>query len=338
VPGVHPELAATLQAVLEATDKAARRERDPVRFAHRYDHPQDIELVGLLAASLAFGNVTTILAKVQEVLDRLGGLPRLRTTKLASLEARLGGFVHRLYTGDDVARLLFGAAEVQRREGSLGAVFEQTLRRAERAPRTGDEPAARQAAGALVDAIRRHGGFGLDQTTSPEGAPVARSRGAAHLLPDPLSASACKRLHLFLRWMVRPADGIDLGLWSGVSTSILTMPLDVHIQRISRNLALTSRSDVSYRTARSITDTLALIDPLDPVRFDFALCHLGMVGSCLSERDDVACLGCGVKPVCRHWPRERSAWPRKRPSQRDERAVADASLGPKAADPHHDDS
>jgi uncharacterized protein (TIGR02757 family) len=291
---LHPDLAHTLESVLAATDKQARRARDPVQFAHRYDHLQDVELVGLLSASLAFGNVTTILAKVQEVLDRVGGPPRLRAGKLPLLQERLRGFVHRLYTGDDVARLLFGAAQVQREHGSLGALFTSSL-----ASSAADLEPARTAAGVVVAAIRDHGDFA--QRRALPAAPAAMSRGAAHLLPDPLSASACKRLHLFLRWMIRPADGIDLGAWTGVSTSVLTMPLDVHIHRISQNLALTTRSDVSYRTARSITAALAQIDPVDPVRFDFALCHLGMVGSCLSKRDEEACFGCGVRPVCTHW-------------------------------------
>jgi uncharacterized protein (TIGR02757 family) len=121
-----------------------------------------------------------------------------------------------------------------------------------------------------------------------------------HILVDPAHGSAAKRLMLLLRWMVRPADGIDLGRWP-IPTSILVIPLDTHIHRLSKNLGLTNRRDVSFRTAEEITTVLRRLDPLDPVKYDFSLCHLGMLQRCPSRRDRERCAGCGVKPVCRHW-------------------------------------
>ena len=282
-PGVHVGLAEALARVIATTDRLARRDRDPVRFAHRFVDPAEVELAALVASSLAFGNVTTILAKGDELFERIGPGLAERASDRRFLRRRLSGFVHRLYRGDDLAALLVGARQVQLASGSLGAFVASAYR---------EEGSLRSAGSALVREIRRAGDFG----SGGQG----RS-GDAHLLPDPAGPSAAKRLQLFFRWMVRPADGVDLGLWRAIPPAALTIPLDVHIHRLARNLGLTARNDVSFRTAEEITRGLARIDPLDPVRFDFALCHLGMVGGCLSRRDEIACFGCGVRSVCRHW-------------------------------------
>lgn len=281
-PAVHGGLSEALARVIATTDRVARRDRDPVRFPHRFADPAEAELAALVASCLAFGNVTTILAKGDELFDRIGPGLAERASDRRFLRRRLDGFVHRLYRGDDLAALLVGARRVQLAYGSLGAFSAEAFRR---------EGTLRAAGSALVGRIRAEGNFG-------SGGGVT---GDAHLLPDPAGPSAAKRLQLFFRWMVRPADGVDLGLWSGIPTAALTIPLDVHIHRLSRNVGLTARNDVSFRTAEEITRALAQIDPVDPVRFDFALCHLGMVGSCLSRRDETACHGCGVRGVCRHW-------------------------------------
>jgi endonuclease III len=102
--------------------------------------------------------------------------------------------------------------------------------------------------------------------------------------------------------MARPADGIDLGLWQEqVPTSRLLMPVDVHIHRLSVNLGFTKRREVSWKTAVEITAALSRFDASDPTRYDFSLCHMGMVQRCPSRRDPVRCAGCGVKPVCVRW-------------------------------------
>jgi uncharacterized protein (TIGR02757 family) len=107
---------------------------------------------------------------------------------------------------------------------------------------------------------------------------------------------------LLLRWMARPADGVDLGMWP-VPRSLLLVPVDTHIHKLGRNLGLTSRKDVSWKTAEEITAALSRFDPADPVKYDFSLCHLGMLQRCPSRRDPSRCEGCGVISVCRHWAR-----------------------------------
>lgn len=277
----------TLDAVRSRCDVAARRASDPVGFVHGYADPLDQELVALLASSIAFGNVKTIRAKLGDALRRLGPSPRLAADDVLLVFQRLDGWVHRVFRGEDLARLLIGARRLQRAHGSLGARFEDDLAKG---------GSLREALARFTTAIRDAGGLG----SSPGS---ALRRGPAHLLPDPRGASGSKRLLLFLRWMVRPADGVDLGLWSGVAPAVLLCPVDTHIHKLSRNLGLTRRADLSWETAEEITRGLARFDPADPVKYDFSLCHLGMLQRCPSRRDASRCEGCGVMPVCRHWSR-----------------------------------
>jgi uncharacterized protein (TIGR02757 family) len=279
-PARFDALRTALDEVRASCDVGARRASDPVEFAHRYTDPHDVELVALLASSMAFGNVKALRAKIAEALERLGPAPARALDDAAFTERRLAGFAHRVYTGGDVAALLVGARRVQHREGSLGASLERDLARGASFVGSLDE---------LVTRIRSEGG--LDRRGT---------HGSRHILTSPASGSAAKRLMLYLRWMARPADGIDLGLWR-IPTSVLVMPLDVHIHKLALNLGLTKRATPSFAAALDVTHALARFDPLDPVKYDFALCHLGMLQRCPSRRDPVACEGCGVRPVCRHW-------------------------------------
>jgi uncharacterized protein (TIGR02757 family) len=278
-------LRAALDAVREGTDRAARRDRDPVGFVHRYTALEDREIVGLVAASIAFGNVTTIRGKLEDLLGRVTRVspsPAAAADDPVALGAALASWKHRVFLGDDLARLMIGARRVQRAHGSLGARFRDDLAR---------ETSLKSALASWCDAIRDAGD--VRSTTR---------RGPAHLLPDPRGSSGCKRLVLFLRWMVRPADGVDLGLWD-VDPRVLVVPVDTHIHKLARNLGLTNRNDVSWTTTEEITRALARLDPEDPVKYDFSLCHLGMLQRCPSKKDAARCEGCGVKPVCRHWSR-----------------------------------
>lgn len=272
-----------LDDVRARCDVATRRAADPVHFVHRYERREDQEIVALIASSLAFGNVKALCAKIEDALERLG--PSVATTadNADDVQQRLAGFRHRLYGGRDVAFLVIGARRMQQVYGSLGASFLKHL-----------EPgsAIREALTTWVTELRARGGFSAFGSRE--------SIGSDHLLPDPSKGSAVKRLMLFLRWMVRPADGVDLGLWN-ISPAQLVVPLDTHIHKLSRNIGLTMRSAADYRAAEEITAALARLDPHDPIKYDFSLCHLGMLQSCPSRKDAVRCAGCGVQPVCRHW-------------------------------------
>ena len=268
------KLARTLDDVRARCDVRARLAVDPVGVVRRYSDPLDRELVGLLAACVAFGNVKTIRNKLEEILRRVGAPPHVRAEDEAATRLALRGFRHRVFVGDDVAGLLVGARAVQKKHGTLGAQFTALL--------AGHD--FREALAMLVDEIRAAG--------------RVRSK---HLLADPRAGSSVKRLLLWVKWMTRPDDGIDLGLWRGVPTSALLIPVDVHIHKLSKNLGLTKRKDASWKTAVEITAALARFDREDPTKYDFSLCHMGMLQRCPSRRDGKRCEGCPVKPVCIHW-------------------------------------
>ncbi len=287
----------TLDTVRARCDVAARREADPVGIVHRYADAADRELVALVAACVAFGNAKVIRAKLDDLLERVGPHPARAAEDPKALRTRLRGWRARVFRGEDIVKLLAGARAMQLEHGSLGAVFEAELARATAGDSSATSNAAssgalRAALGAWCDALRAAGGLRRD----------GPRRGPAHLLPDPRGPSGCKRLLLLLRWMVRPADGVDLGMWH-VPPARLLVPVDVHIHRLARNLGFTRRRSPSWKTTEEITRALARFDAADPVSYDFALCHLGMVQRCPSRRDATLCKGCGVKPVCIHWSR-----------------------------------
>ncbi len=288
-----------LEGVRGREDLLARRDHDPVSFVHIFESPSDRELAGLVASACAFGNVVAIRRKLAEFFDRLGGPPSLVAECPETLEARTQGFVHRLFVGYDLVRLLAGARRVQRQFGSMCEAFRADLATADQ--RYEPASAFREAVASMCDRIRAAGGLPQPGEREPSG-----RRGPLHLLPDVRGASASKRILLFLRWMIRPADGIDLGLWN-VSPARLILPLDVHLHKLSKNIGLTRRKDVSWATATEVTRQLARLCPDDPLRYDFPLCHLGMVQRCESRRDRRVCEGCGLKAACVHWRRpERS--------------------------------
>jgi uncharacterized protein (TIGR02757 family) len=277
------DIGRALERVRRDCDVPARLALDPVGVVHRYPALLDRELVGLMASAVAFGNVRALRAKLEDALARLGPDVARIADDEGEVKARLAGWKHRVYQGEDLAGLLVGARNVQRQAGSLGARFSADLGEAR-----GD---LRVALTAFTAAIRAAGG-------------LARSSGcragARHILADPRGASACKRLLLYLRWMIRPADGIDLGLWD-IPPSKLLIPVDTHIHKLSRNLGFTRRKDLSWKTAEEVTVALRRFDSSDPIKYDFALCHLGMLQRCPSRRDVKRCDGCGVLPICRHW-------------------------------------
>lgn len=264
-----------LEALVAAPDRLERRADDPVSIVHRFARDDDREVVGLVAATLAFGNVVAVRRSIERVLVALGPEPAATLEQLSESELarRLSTFRHRVYGGADVARMLSNAGALRREHGSLGAAFATLSVGAE----TPTEALAR-----LADVLR--------------GDALGRP-GLAHLVPDPRKGSASKRLWLYLRWMIRPDDGIDLGLWD-VPASSLLIPVDTHVLRIGRNLGLTSRTDASARTAAEITDALRELDADDPVRYDFAICHLGVSRACPSRRVDATCRGCSLRDVC----------------------------------------
>jgi len=273
----------SLLKVVSACRVGDRIANDPVGIVREVGGEPEREIAALLAASLAFGNVKSLRASIRRVLDRLG--PSMLSVLDSPRQARrrLEGTGHRMIRDEDIWRLLTGARALQREHGTLGAQFEQLWRE--------HDESLREALTAWVRRVREAGGL-----TSG-----GIRRGPAHVLPDPAKNSGCKRLLLFLRWVVRADDGVDLGLWRGIPASALLVPVDVHIHRLGTNLGWTSARAPSWVAAEEITAVLRRIDPADPVRFDFALCHMQMSQRCPSARNEILCAGCGVRSLCRHW-------------------------------------
>ncbi len=300
---IENEIGRALERTHDACDRAARREADPVGFVHRYSDPLDQELVALLAATMAFGSVKVIRRKIDEVLERIELRPVDASESLPRLQKALAKFRHRVFIGDDLARLLFGARALQLEHGSLGGHFESILaaqnlsRFASKNESASSEKPSEEEYERFRDSIRRLARALRDAGGIREGGP---RRGPAHLLPNETGSGGMKRFLLFLRWMIRPNDDVDLGIWR-VDPAILVCPVDVHIHRLATNLGWTKRKGADWTTALDVTRALARHRPKDPVAYDFALCHLGMLQNCPSRRDEVRCEGCGIRPVCRHW-------------------------------------
>jgi uncharacterized protein (TIGR02757 family) len=239
---------------------------DPVQIVRRYERLEDREVVAFIAAGLAFGRVASVMASVEAVCRALGPAPAraLRAFDPATDGAVLRSFVHRWTTGDDIVALLWALGRLIEREGSLERAFARHL-----------DPAAPDVEPALE-------GFAADLRAvdlRPAYGRRPRRPGAWYFFSRPSTGSACKRLNLFLRWMVR-RDGVDPGGWTAVSPRQLVVPLDTHTIRVGRCLGLTRRVSPGWKMAADITSSLRAFDADDPVRYDFALCHLSMMGAC----------------------------------------------------------
>ncbi|MGB5375544.1 MAG: TIGR02757 family protein [Polyangiales bacterium] len=281
-----------LDGLLASCDALSARRRDPVDFVHRYHDPRDQEVVGLISASLAFGNAMAARRSIDRVLEALGPEPAriVAGADEVELRHRLRGFAHRIYRGEHLASMLARAGALARDQGSLGEAFARFHRASD-----GD---FRESLARFANALRGD----------------TRSRSLRHLVSDPRAGSACKRLVLYARWMIRPADGVDLGLWP-ISPSALLIPVDTHIHRISRNLGLTNRRTASWATAEEITAALRKFDAEDPVKYDFALCHLGVSRDCPSRPDLIKCEQCVLQDVCSVWKTSRPRRSTKKPGE-----------------------
>ncbi len=221
---------------------------DPLEFVHKYDSPADKEVVGLVASSLAYGRVAQILASVGCILGAMGRSPSkfLKAHSDREIKSRFSGFKHRFTTGEDMADLLSGVKRIIAEYGSINELFcSEKIR---------DQAGLIRAMSSFRKELDCHGKF---------------------LIPDPADGSACKRMNLFLRWMVR-SDEVDPGGWQGISPSVLIVPLDTHMANISRLLGLTSRKNAGMLMALEVTDGFRKICDSDPVRYDFALTRFGI--------------------------------------------------------------
>lgn len=224
---------------------------DPLQFLGDYSEVADREIVGLIASSLAFGNVRQIVRSVAGVLERMPEPARfLDCATRTCLERHFSGFRHRYVTDVELVDLLMGVKGCRETHGSLETAFV--------AGRGSHGAPVLSALAHFVDELRAYGQLPMN-----------------YLLPAPARGSACKRLHLFLRWMVR-SDEVDPGGWNRVRPADLIVPLDTHMHRIARALGMTRRRAADMRTALEVTAAFRMLVPEDPIRYDFALTRLGI--------------------------------------------------------------
>jgi uncharacterized protein (TIGR02757 family) len=271
---------------------------DPIDCVRAYSSSADREIAAFVAAGLAFGRVASIKSSVRAVLAPMGPSPSafVRAFDAGRDAAPFLPLVHRWVRGRDIVALLVILRHMLDAAGSLEQFFLD-----------GDDPASPDIGPGLESFAARARAVDLRPVY---GRPVPRP-GVHAFFPLPSGTSACKRLNLFLRWMVR-RDDIDLGAWSRVSPARLIVPLDVHVIRVGRCLGLTAYASPGWRMAASITASLRQIDPSDPVKYDFALCHLGMEGLC-GFRTPAGDSRCPLRGVCR--PRARRGPGSHRPSR-----------------------
>jgi uncharacterized protein (TIGR02757 family) len=288
------ELKSQLDRLYESFN-AENSAADPIQIVRRYSRPDDLEIVAFCAASLAFGRVASVLQSIERLVAIMGARPAefVRRFEPARGRAAFDGLVHRWTRERDIVALLWILRQMLERSGSIEGFFLE-----------GYDAAAADLSGALDSFSARAMALDLKAAYGR----VPKRPGVAYFFPSPSKGSACKRLNLFLRWMVR-RDALDLGVWTRVSPAKLVVPLDTHVIRVGRCLRLTTYTSPGWKMARDITASLTRIDPADPVRYDFSICHLGMMNACGFSRPQ-ADAQCPLRGVCR--PRVR----RRRPSRR----------------------
>jgi uncharacterized protein (TIGR02757 family) len=239
---------------------------DPVQIVRRYARLDDREVVGFLAAGLAFGRVASVMQSIEAVCRVLGPAPAafVRSFDPRRDAGPLRAFVHRWTRGRDLVAVLWVLRHLLDAHGSI-----------ERSVASGLDAAAPD----VGEALERFSEEARQVDLRPAYGRVPAQPGAYYFFTRPSSGSACKRLNLFLRWMVR-RDAVDPGGWSAVPARQLVVPLDTHTIRVGRCLRLTRRTSPGWKMAVDITSALRALDPDDPVRYDFALCHLSMMGAC----------------------------------------------------------
>ena len=260
---------------------------DPIQVVRRFSRNDDREVVAFCAAGLAFGRVTSVLQSIQRLVDVMGESPAafVRHFEPARDGKALRSFVHRWIRGADIIALLWVLHQMLERSGSLESFFLE------------GDPAGEDVREALDSFSSR--AMALDLRAAYGRVPARP--GVGYFFPRPSAGSGCKRLNLFMRWMVRH-DALDLGVWTRVSPSRLIVPLDTHIIRVGRCLKLTRYTSPGMPMALDITRALRALDPADPIKYDFSVCHLGMMNACGFETPR-GNTHCPLKGVCS--PRQR---------------------------------
>ena len=272
---------------------------DPLEFAHRFEDPMDQEVVALLSAVLAYGNVKQIRRSVEDLLARISSTGMGPSDFVRALQTpegvkaggrKLESFVHRFNKGQDILIFLQLVERSWKEYGSVGAHFTHYL-----SPKDVD---ITQALNGLMGEWKKWAGLRVPDSFG-------------YLLTAPRDGSCCKRWCMFLRWMGRK-DELDLGLWAlggglvhtfkngkFLRPAQLIIPIDTHTGRISQYLGLTKRRTMNWQTALEVTQNLRSCDADDPTRYDFALARLGILDLCQRRYRAEICVRCQLQPACK---------------------------------------
>jgi len=263
---------------------------DPIQIVRRFAPNDDREVVAFCAASLAFGRVASVLQSIERLVAIMGTSPARYVRQFDPTRdgPSFAGLVHRWTRERDIVALLWVIRQMLDRSGSIEGFFLE-----------GYDASSPDLASALDSFSIRAMALDLKAAYGR----VPKRPGVSYFFPRPSKGSACKRLNLFLRWMIRH-DALDLGVWTGVPASKLVVPLDTHVIRVGQCLQLTTRQSPGWKMASDITASLARIDPGDPTRYDFSICHLGMMNACGFSRAQ-ADSQCPLRGVCRPRARRR---------------------------------
>jgi len=255
---------------------------DPIKFPGRYKDPRDIEITGFISASLAYGKVGLFSAVLEKLFSRMGSSPFdfILTMPLARQKKSFSGIKYRFNENEDILCLLYILKEVLKEHGSLEGLFMKHY--------SMEDPNIGKGLEGLVEEM-------LQVSTKRVYGREHHPPGLLQFFASPRSGSACKRANLFLRWMIRDRD-IDFGIWKSVPKNRLVIPLDTHIARISRCLGLSLRKSQDWKMAVEISEALKKLDPSDPIKYDFALCHHGISGMCKGVKRSEICRECVFHP------------------------------------------
>ena len=236
-----------------AFDKS-RLSPDPLEFPHKFSKACDIECAAFISSIFAYGSVTQINNTLKKIFEIFGSHPYnyLTNTSGSGIKNDFKNINHRFYTSEDVSSLFTVLGKMLNEYGTLRELAVKYCN---------GKNGIKEIIGCFCSKLLNE--FAI---ITP---------GVRFMFPLPEKGSACKRMNLFLRWMVRK-DELDFGLWSEIPASCLIIPVDTHIAKISKSLKLTERKNVSWEMAAEITANLKKFDPDDPVKYDFALCHIGM--------------------------------------------------------------
>ena len=237
----------------------SKLEPDPLQFLHMFKDERDIEVVGLIASIFAYGNVKQIENTLKKFIIVFERKPYsfVKNFSLSKDSKKISGIKHRFYNEADVLKLFIILTKEIKKHKSIKQIFLQGCNITDENVKNGISNFSNHFINSFIET------FG------------EISAGIKFMFPLPEKGSACKRMNLFLRWMVRK-DELDFGLWKEIATSKLVIPVDTHIARISRALKLTQRKNADWKMAEEITSKLKKYDAEDPIKYDFAICHIGI--------------------------------------------------------------